>query len=109
VSTPTITPTVSRGTSGALYCGALRVGVLTAWEVVISPTTQQPTLKGEGHITRWATLARPATLTARLTPARPPVRLGRPRPKAPTPFALTGRVARLTARYITLAEGEITL
>jgi hypothetical protein len=109
MSTPTIAPSVSQGTQGTLYCGGLRVGVLTAWEVVISPITQQPTLKGEGQISRWATLARPERLTARLVPSRPPYRLWRPRPKPPTPFALAGRVARLSARYITLAEGEIIL
>ncbi len=99
-------PTISRGTGGLVRCGALIVGELGAWEIVLSPTTGQPTLKGGGVFRRFWVAQPPSSVTVRLTPAAPAPTLRKPRPKAPPPFVLTGRIARLTPTAITISHGE---
>lgn len=97
---------IAHGSGGVVTCGALVVGRLGEWEVVVSPTTGKPTLKGVGAFRRFWTLQPPASAAVRLQPATPPPTLRQPRPKAPPPFTLIGGVARLTAGAITIANGE---
>lgn len=100
-------PTVeTHGTVGQLRtAGGVIIGQLTDWELVISPTTGMPTLKGNGHMRRWWVHFPPTLLRATVQPARTPYRLGRPRPTTVPPFTLQGMVARLTATAVTIAQG----
>ena len=86
--------------------GGVRVGTLGAWEIVVSPTTQRPTLKGDGRFLRiWAGAADLAVVVT-LTPTPPLARLGTP-PARVRPFTLSGFLARLTPSAITIARGTI--
>lgn len=101
-------PALSRGTEGAArIIGGPRIGALTAWRVVLSPTTGQHTLIAEGRFARHYAAAPPARAEVSVIPATPPARIGRPRPKPLTPFRFAGRVALLTPTRLTLAEGEV--
>lgn len=98
---------VASGTVGVVRCGAAVVAVLTTWRVVLSPTTQRPTLFADGPIRRYWVANPPTRLTAHLTPAPKPYRLGQKRAPTPTPFALTGTVHSLSATQLVLSGGEI--
>jgi hypothetical protein len=100
-------PTQAEGVSGTLRIGGLRAGVLTKWRVVLSPSTKQPTLFGEGKIARYYSSATGTIVRAELTPAPVPYRIGRPRPAQPRPFVLIGTIAELTGKTITISNGEI--
>lgn len=102
-------PALSRGTSGAARIPhGPRLGVLTAWRVVLSPTTGQYTLIAEGRFARYyARDIAPLRAEAALTPESPPARIGRPKPPRLTPFRFAGRVALLTPSLLTIAEGEV--
>lgn len=100
-------PAIAIGTAGTLRIGGLRAGTLTSWRVVTSPTTGKPTLFGEGRIKSYYTQAIGDEACADLAPSAPPRRIGRPRPKVPKPFTLTGRIVEITAAHITIADGEI--
>lgn len=95
------------GAGGALLLGRVRVGALRDWRLVISPTTRRPTLIADARVARAWLHAPPSTLTALVTPAPTPALLGRPAPPRPRPLRISGRVARLTAAGVTLAECEI--
>jgi hypothetical protein len=99
---------LTRGTSGAARIpGGPRLGALTSWRIVISPTTGKHTLIGEGHFTRYYTQERPARAEATVTLTPTPARIGRPAPPVVRPFTIAGRVALLTPTLLTIAEGEI--
>lgn len=100
-------PSIASGTTGVIRCGAVVVAVLTKWRVVLSPTTQRPTLFADGPIRRYWVANPPTRLTAHLTPAPKPYRLGQKRASTPKPFALTGTVHSLSATQLVLSEGEI--
>lgn len=102
-------PALSRGTTGAARIpGGPRLGALTSWRVVLSPTTGKHTLIAEGRFARYyAQDGAASRAEASLTPETPPARLGRPRPKPLTPFRFVGRIALLTPSLLTIAEGEV--
>jgi len=93
------------GTTGAIYVGRHLVGRLTEWRIVISPTTEQPTLIGKGRFLRAWVAGRPERLTARLLTASPPAYIGRPKPPPPRAVTLSGERAELTARSVVIARG----
>lgn len=98
---------IARGERGTIrLASGLYVGRLTSWELVISPTTGAPTLKGEGVFRRYFVGQETGPLVADLTPSPFPAYVGRPKPPKPTPIRLRGAPARLTANAITLAQGE---
>lgn len=98
---------MAMGADGSLSIGGLVAGHLTQWRVVISPTTGKPTLFGEGYFKRYYAQAVGTQVRAALRPAAPASRIGRPKPKAPKPFVLVGKLLELTARSVTISEGEI--
>lgn len=118
-------PTQASGGAGTIRVAGLRAGALTSWRIVLSPTavrtdaTGQPvlddegraipayTLFGEGVLLRYFGGAVGAAVVADLTPATPPTRIGRPKPKPARPFRLAGVLFELTARRIVIASGEI--
>lgn len=102
-------PALSRGTQGAARIpGGPRLGVITGWRVVLSPTTGKHTLIAEGRFARYyAQDGAVLRAEASLTPDQPPARIGRPRPRPLTPFRFAGRVALLTPSQLTIAEGEV--
>lgn len=96
---------LTHGSGGVVRCGRLVVGTLGEWEITLSPTTGKPTLKGTGIFRRtWAGAT--AEVQVVLRPATPAPTMRKPRPKAPPPVVLTGRLARLTTAAITIASGE---
>lgn len=97
-----------QGADGTITIGGLRVGILSSWRVVISPTTGKPTLMGEGRFKRYFTQAVGIRARAALTPAPRPYRIGRPKPPTPQPFTIEGKLYELTAKTIVISEGEIT-
>lgn len=97
----------AQGTGGALRLGPLPIGVLTTWRLVVSPTTGRPTLIAEARIRRAYLVAPPTLLTALVIPDRAPALIGRPAPPVPHPLRISGKVARLTAQAVTLAECSI--
>lgn len=100
-------PAIAQGEAGTLRIGGLRAGAFRSWRVVISPTTGKPTLFGAGRFAHYYAGAVGVTVEASLTPAPPPTRLGRPKPKTPVPFVLRGRLLELGGGRITIADGEI--
>lgn len=98
---------IAQGSVGEVRIGGLLAGRLTAWRVVMSPTTDKPTLFGEGTFLRYFKQAVGVEAVASLTPTPPPYRIGRPKPRAGKPFTLTGTVFELTAGRITISEGSI--
>jgi len=98
---------MAQGERGTIRIGRLRAGTLTKWRVVISPTTQRPTLFGEGRIGRYYMQAVGGTARVELTPAPIPRRIGRSTPPTPRPFVLVGTIAELTGKTITISHGEI--
>jgi len=98
---------MEHGERGTIRIGGLRAGVLTKWRVVMSPTTQRPTLFGEGRIGRYYTQAVGGTARVELTPAPLPRRIGRPTPPTPRPFVLVGTIAELTGKTITISHGKV--
>jgi len=99
--------TAAHGAHGQLLIGGLRAGVLTEWRIVISPTTNMPTLFGTGRIGRYYAQAVGGTVRAELTPTPTPYRIGRKRPAAAKPFVLVGRIAELTGKSITISHGTV--
>lgn len=99
---------IAQGNDGDVTLAGLRVGLLSSWRVVTSPTTGKPTLMGEGRFKRYYTQAVGIRVRAELTPAPRPYRIGRPKPPKASPFTLTGKLYELTARTIVISEGEIT-
>jgi hypothetical protein len=98
---------IARGERGVIrLASGLLVGRLTSWEIVISPTTGAPTLKGEGAFRRYFVGQETGLLVADLTPSPFPAYVGRPRPPTPQTIRLRGTSARLTPAAITLASGE---
>ena len=98
---------IARGVSGTVrMASGLLVGRLTSWELVISPSTGAPTLKGEGVFRRYFVGQDVGPLVADLTPSPFPAYVGRPKPPPPTPIRLRGTPVRLTAGTLTLAQGE---
>jgi hypothetical protein len=101
-------PALAKGEAGAARIpGGPRLGALTSWRVVLSPTTGKHTLLAEGHFTRYYTRETPARAEATVTPTPLPARIGRPTPPTLAPFVISGRVALLTPTLLTIAEGEI--
>lgn len=99
---------IARGADGeARIPRGPRLGALGAWRVVSSPTTGQPTLIAEGRFLQHYVRAGLARAEARLIPATPPARIGRPTPRPSPPLRFVGRVAELTPTRLTLAEGEV--
>ena len=98
---------VAHGTAGTLWIGGLRAGQLTAWRIVMSPSTKQPTLFGTGRIGRYYQQAIGGVARAELTPTPVPRRIGRKAPPTPTPFVLVGTIAELRSTSITISHGEI--
>lgn len=100
-------PALARGTDGEVRIpGGPRLGTLTQWRVVLSPTTGKHTLIAEGRFSRHYVSSGLQRAQVEVRPAPLPKRIGRPTPRTPTPFRFTGRVALLTSRQLTLAEGE---
>ena len=97
----------SRGEAGTVTIAGLTIGALTSWYVVISPTTNKPTLFGEGVFKRFYQQGVGAQVRAEVVPSAVPHRIGRPRPPTPKPFTLTGKLFELTAGKVTISEGEI--
>lgn len=98
---------IAEGSAGVVRTvfGA-RVGSLTEWEIVISPTTGKPTLKGRGTFLHYWSAAGLTEVVATLTTDPPPNRPGRPKSK-PRTVKLRGTVARLIPTAITIAQGEL--
>lgn len=99
--------TAALGTQGAIRIGGLRAGVLTAWRVVMSPSTGKPTLFGTGRIGRYYAQAVGAQARLELTPTPIPARIGRKAPPVLRPFVLIGTIAELTSKSITISHGDI--
>jgi len=107
--------TQAAGQAGIVRIGGLRAGVLTSWRMVISPTVTLPgpddtrlpayVLFGEGQLLRYFQQAIGVAAEADLTPASPPARIGRPQPRVPRPFCLTGVLVELTATRIVIGQG----
>ena len=97
--------TLTRGTGGIVRLGGLVVGRLGDWEIVQSPTTGRPTLKGAGRFARIYGEYR-GRLRVEATPAQAPAYIGRPKPPAPRPFVLEGVCAELTATTIIIGHGD---
>lgn len=95
------------GKEGSLFIGGLRAGVLTEWRVVMSPSTQKPTLFGKGRIGRYYIQAVGGQVRAELVPAAIPKRIGRKAPPVLKPFVLIGTIAELTGKTITISHGEV--
>jgi hypothetical protein len=97
-----------RGTGGLVRVRGVLIGRLTTWQVVISPTTQQPTLFGQGTFLRvYADVLLDVAATVPLLPTPLPMRYGRPKPPVVRPCAFTGTIVELTSGQITLARGTI--
>jgi hypothetical protein len=81
-----------------------RLGTLTAWRLVISPTTGRRTLIAEGQFLRFWVGARITRVVVEATPTQAPARIGRKSPPAPRPFRLVGRVDELSTRALVVTE-----
>lgn len=100
-------PAMHRGTQGAVYVGAVKIGTLTEWRIVSSPTTGKPTLIARGSFARaWAgkNLSHARAVVIEPTPTH---LYGRPRPRPRQSIAITGTVARLSVNAITISNGTI--
>lgn len=95
---------LTSGTGGTLRIGAVQIGTLQEWRLVVSPTTGRPTLIADARVLRAYLVCPPAQLVARITPTPLPAYIGRPKPPRPRPLVLTGQVARLQAGAVTLAS-----
>ena len=102
-----MTTILAHGTAGTIRIGGLRAGALTEWRVVLSPTTNKPTLFGKGRIGRYYAQAVGTTARLELTPTPIPYRIGRKPPPVLNPFVLIGTIAELSSMRITISHGEI--
>lgn len=96
---------VRSGTAGTVYSHVLVVGMLREWRLVISPTTNLPTLFGTGTMRRLWLAQPPQRVVVELMPAPLPERYGAPRPPPPRLIRLEGRVVEFTRNSIVIAEG----
>jgi len=100
-------PAVAIGSAGDVRIpGGPRVGRLTSWRLVVSPTTGRYTLLAEARMARHYAGCAPL-LEVRACPDSTPARIGRPTPRPPRAFVLRGVAAELTPRSLILADGEI--
>lgn len=98
---------VAQGAVGSVRIGGLEAGALTEWRVVVSPTTQAPTLIGQGRFLRFYRGAIGCRVRAEVTPAARPSYIGRPTPGAPRPFAIEGTLHELSGTSIVISHGTI--
>lgn len=113
---------IGGGTAGVIRCGTALVAVLTDWRAVHSPhyvildgsdgekdmeRSHLPVLYAAGSVRRYWVQNKPLRLTAYLTPAPTPYRLGQKRPPVPKPFTLTGNVLVVSPTQVILNEGSI--
>lgn len=98
------------GHEGSLFIGDRLVGTITSWRLVMSPTTQKPTVFASGRFLRYYALhGKDAHAVVRLVPTTPPSRIGRPKPRHAlrTETTITGVLVEITSRAFTLAHGEL--
>lgn len=98
------------GTAGTLWIGGRMVGEITAWRLVISPTTQKPTVFASGRFLRYYALhGKDAHAVVRLIPTTPPPRIGRPKPRHALRHQteVAGILAEISVKAFTLAHGEL--
>lgn len=99
---------IALGKEGRVHIGGLFVGRLTEWKLVMSPTTKMPTLIGSGSFRRYFLQGVGGRVSATITPAAVPHRIGRKRRPTPKPATIEGVLFRLTPTAITIASGTVT-
>lgn len=103
-SIPGPTALISGVSGAARIINGPRLGAITAWRLVISPTTGRRTLIAEGRFLRYYAETGVGRVEVEALPSAPPVRIGRPKPRSVRPVRIVGSVAELNTRALVVTE-----
>lgn len=100
---PMAGPKVERaGTEGTVFWGRIKIGSLSDWRIVTSPTTGKLTLIGQGSFKRYFVGAEGIQIRAVVTPTQAHYLIGRPKPPKAKPLTLNWNVHTLTTKELVL-------
>ena len=104
--TPTQIQHLVSGEAGyAKLIGGARIGTITSFRLVMSPTTGKPTLIASGVFLRYY-IGQCVEVEAVVIPSVPPRRIGRKAPPKPRPIRVRGRIALHSATRLNIAEAS---